>query len=126
MIVKKWNNKKILAVEDDEVSIEFMKELFEPYNVELITASDGKTAMELCATDYDIEIVLMDVQLPILNGKEAMQNIKRVRPDLPIIAQTAFAMSGDREKYLNVGFDDYISKPININELIEILDKTFA
>jgi CheY-like chemotaxis protein len=58
-----------------------------------------------------------------MNGREAMLEIKKIRPDLPVIAQTAFAMSGDREKYLREGFDNYISKPINVQELISLIDK---
>ncbi|MBA7551297.1 Polar-differentiation response regulator DivK [subsurface metagenome] len=65
----------------------------------------------------------MDVQLPVLNGKEAMKEIKKLHPELPIIAQTAFAMSGDKEAYINDGFDDYIAKPINVQELLSSVEK---
>ena len=120
-----WEGKIILVVEDDEISLEFLKELFEPYKVKLISVYNGKDAIDLCKNNPDIDIVLMDVQLPIMNGREAMKEIKLIRPDLPLIAQTAFAMSGDRERYLSEGFDNYISKPINVQELLTQVEKYF-
>jgi CheY-like chemotaxis protein len=116
-----WKGKVILVVEDDEISLEFLKELFEPYNVKMFSACDGVEAIHMCKTESSINLVLMDVQLPVLNGKDAMKEIRKINPALPIIAQTAFAMSGDRERYLREGFDDYISKPINVQELLSII-----
>ncbi|MGD2034445.1 MAG: response regulator [Bacteroidales bacterium] len=123
MNTTRWEGKVILAVEDDDVSLEFLKELFEPYKVKLLSAKNGQSAIDICKSDPKIDLVLMDVQLPILSGKEAMKQIKSIRPDLPIIAQTAFAMAGDREIYINAGFDDYIAKPINVEELISSVEK---
>jgi CheY-like chemotaxis protein len=120
-----WDGKVILVVEDDEISLEFLKELFEPFKVKLICASDGIEAIRLCKSDPSINLVLMDVQLPVMNGKEAMKEIKAINPNLPVIAQTAFAMSGDRERYLRDGFDEYISKPINVQELLTIIENYF-
>jgi CheY-like chemotaxis protein len=120
-----WEGKSILIVEDDEISLEFLKELFEPYKVRIFTAYNGREALELCKKESSISLVLMDVQLPLMNGKDAMKEIKKMRPDLPVIAQTAFAMSGDKERYLNDGFDNYISKPINVQELITIVESFF-
>ena len=117
-----WEGKVILAVEDDDVSLEFLKELFEPYKITLLSANNGQAAIDLCKSQPKIDLVLMDVQLPVLNGKEAMKQIKMIRPDLPVIAQTAFAMAGDKETYINEGFDDYIAKPINVQELISSVD----
>ena len=125
MEVTNWEGKVILVVEDDEISLEFLKELFEPYQVRLLTVYNGKDAIEVCKKESDIDIVLMDVQLPIMNGREAMQEIKKIRPELPVIAQTAFAMSGDRERYLREGFDSYISKPIIVQELLTLVEKYF-
>jgi two-component system, cell cycle response regulator DivK len=125
MEVTNWEGKVILVVEDDEISMEFLKELFEPYEVKLLAVYNGKDAIEVCKKESHIDVVLMDVQLPIMNGREAMQEIKKIRPELPIIAQTAFAMSGDRERYLHEGFDGYISKPINVQELLTLVEKYF-
>ncbi len=123
--MENWERKTILVVEDDEISLEFLKELFEPYKVKIIDVLNGIEAIELCKSNPDIDLVLMDVQLPVLNGRDAMKEVKKLRPELPVIAQTAFAMSGDREKYLRDGFNDYISKPINVQELISIIGRYF-
>lgn len=120
-----WEGKVILVVEDDEISLEFLKELFEPYHVKIISVYNGKEAIEICKSETGLDLILMDVQLPVMNGREAMQEIKKFRPDLPILAQTAFAMSGDRERYLAEGFDEYISKPINVQELLTLIEKYF-
>lgn len=122
MNVDKWEGCTILIVEDDEISLEFLKELFEPYKADLIVAYNGRDAIELCRKE-NLNLVLMDVQLPVLDGRHAMLEIKSFKPNLPIVAQTAFAMSGDRERYLREGFDAYISKPINVQELLLIVDK---
>jgi len=122
MNTKSWEGKVILAVEDDDVSLEFLKELFEPYRVTLLSTNNGQSAIDICKSEPQIDLVLMDVQLPVLNGKEAMKQIKFFRPDLPIIAQTAFAMAGDREMYIDEGFDDYIAKPINVEQLLSSID----
>lgn len=122
-MITKWEGKVILAVEDDEISLEFLKELFEPYKVSLLYANNGQTAIDICRTNPKVELILMDVQLPILNGKIAMLEIKKLRPGLPIIAQTAFAMSGDKERYIHEGFDEYIAKPINVQELLSLVEK---
>jgi two-component system, cell cycle response regulator DivK len=126
MLSNNWKGKTILVVEDDEISLEFLKELFEPYKIQLISTIDGKSAIDICRDNKQIELVLMDVQLPIMSGMESMKEIKKFRSELPIIAQTAFAMSGDKEKYLNEGFDDYISKPINLHELLTLVSKYFG
>lgn len=123
MINVTWAGKTILVVEDDEISLEFLKELLEPYKVKLLFADNGKKAIDICRENATVALVLMDVQLPIMNGRESMKEIKKIHPDLPVVAQTAFAMSGDKERYLREGFDAYISKPINVRELIGIIEK---
>lgn len=126
MITSKWKSKTFLIVEDDEVSLEFIKELFEPYQVKLICVDNGKEAVEICKANSSIDLILMDVQLPILNGRDAMKQIKEIYPEIPVIAQTAFAMSGDRERYINDGFDAYISKPINLSEMLTLIEKLIS
>ena len=123
MTLPKWPNKTILIVEDDEISLEFLSELLSPTNVKIVCVQDGQSAIEMCKYNSSIDLVLMDVRLPKINGREAMQKIKQTQPNLPIIAQTAFAMSGDKEKYLDSGFDDYISKPIIMDEILSKISK---
>ncbi len=121
MIAPNWSDKTILIVEDDEISKEFLTELLFPSQVNILTAKNGETAIEMCKENLDISLVLMDVRLPLMNGEMAMKHIKKEFPDLPIIAQTAFAMSGDKENYLKSGFDDYIPKPIQMQDLLDII-----
>lgn len=121
-----WKGKSILVVEDDEISLEFLKELFEPYGIKILSTIDGKTAIEMCKNNSKLDLVLMDVQLPVMSGIDSMKEIKKINPGLPILAQTAFAMSGDKEKYIKEGFDDYISKPINLQELLALIAKYFG
>ncbi len=119
MITPNWSDKTILIVEDDEISKEFLTELLFPSQVNILTAKNGEEAIEVCKDNTHISLVLMDVRLPLMNGEMAMKQIKKEFPELPIIAQTAFAMSGDKENYLNSGFDDYIPKPIQMQDLLD-------
>lgn len=116
-----WERKKILIVEDVEVSSILLREYLEPTQVKIIVATNGEEAVALCAKDNTIDLVLMDLQLPGMDGYEATGLIKKYRPNLPIVAQTANAMSDDRAKALNAGCDDYIAKPIRGEELLELL-----
>lgn len=122
----KWEKKTFLIVEDDGVSLEFLMELLEPYKVKLLCVENGVEAVQICEKNSAIDLILMDVQLPVMNGREAMKKIKTIRPEVPVIAQTAFAMSGDKERYLDEGFDGYISKPINVSELLKLIENLIS
>lgn len=126
MATPNWADKTILIVEDDKISMEFLSELLSPSEVKILTAIDGVQALKVFEAHPEISLILMDVRLPILNGREAMLEIKKMNPRVPVIAQTAFAMSGDKEKYLDAGFDDYISKPIIMDEIIKKIANFFA
>lgn len=119
----KFSNKTILIVEDDEYSSLILEELLKPYGFNLLTATDGMQAIKACIDKPEIDLVLMDIQLPVLDGLQATQRIKKIKANLPIIAQTANAMQEDREKALSAGCDNYISKPINGNELIQMISE---
>lgn len=125
MIIPTWENKTILIVEDDEISMEFLRELLTPSKVNILMAMDGQQAIDICKDNLSIDLILMDVRLPLINGREAMIEIKKKRPNIPVIAQTAFAMSGDKEKYLSSGFDDYVSKPIIMDEILSKISRFF-
>jgi len=111
--VDNFKKARILIVEDDIDNLEFLKRLLLLKGIEVITATSGEEAVELIKKDQTIQLVLMDILLPQMSGYEATALIKELKPELPIIAQTAFAMHNDREKCLEFGCDDYISKPIN-------------
>jgi len=113
-----WDKINMLIVEDDHHSFSFLKETLKKTNANIIHAKNAEVAIDICKSNLDVDIVLMDIQLPRMNGYEATREIKKFRKSIPIIAQTAFAMAGDKEKSILAGCDDYISKPININKLL--------
>ncbi|MBT3207510.1 MAG: PAS domain S-box protein [Bacteroidetes bacterium] len=111
---------KILIVEDDEVSTIFLNNVLKNKLHEILHVDTGKKAVELCRNMPDIDIVLMDIKIPDMNGYEATREIRKFNKEILIIAQTAYGLAGDREKALATGCNDYISKPIN---RIELKDK---
>ncbi|HEY4789171.1 MAG TPA: ATP-binding protein, partial [Bacteroidales bacterium] len=118
-----WSQRAFLIVEDDKVSYKFLEGVFKKTKAKIYHADNGLKAVELCQKYDDIDIVLMDIQLPEMSGLDATKMIRGIRKELPIIAQTANAMSEDKEKCLEVGCVDYVSKPININVLFSKIDK---
>lgn len=118
-----WEGKTILLVEDDFTSKFYVDEMLEETKVKVIHAIDGKEAVELCRNKPDIDLVLLDMLLPEMDGYEAARAIREFRPELPLIAQTAYAMTNDRERCIKAGCSDYITKPINTGELLRLIDK---
>ena len=118
-----WKNKKILIVEDDSASFQYLEAVMEETQVHIIHTTDGEKAVEICKVNQDIDLVLMDIQLPKMDGYEATRQIKKVRKNLPVITQTAYAMKEDRKMSIEAGCNDYISKPINLKTLMTTLDK---
>jgi signal transduction histidine kinase/CheY-like chemotaxis protein len=115
--------KKILVAEDEDFNYLFLEEILGLENLKLVRATNGLEATELCKTDRSIDLVLMDIKMPVLDGYSATTMIRKFRPELPVIAQTALSHDSDREKALNCGCNDYIRKPIVRNELFRLLRK---
>ncbi len=115
--------KKILVVDDDMRNVFAITELLEQEQMEIYTAGDGKEALESLQSNMDIDIVLMDIMMPEMDGYEAMQHIRKnlAFSNLPIIALTAKAMAGDREKCIEAGASDYITKPVDGQKLRSLL-----
>jgi CheY-like chemotaxis protein len=113
--------KKILIVEDDVSSRLYLNKILEKTGASLLNACDGKEAIDAAKADPEIDIILLDIQLPVVDGYGAAKKIREFRNDVIIIAQTAYSLLGDREKIIASGFDDYIVKPIFPNQLIEKL-----
>ncbi|MFO8234197.1 MAG: response regulator [Bacteroidales bacterium] len=114
-----WSGKKLLVVEDSYMAYELITKLLKGTGAEFSLESDGYKAMERCEKDLDIDLVLMDIQLPFIDGYEATRRIKEIRPNLPVIAQTANAMMDDRKRALEAGCEDYVAKPLDRIELAE-------
>lgn len=112
-----------MIVEDDISSIFYLKEILKETGADLLIAEDGERAIRFCTENPEIDIVLMDIQLPILNGYETTRQIKTNSPHLPVIAQTAYALPEERNRCLAAGCDDYISKPINPFEILAMIQK---
>lgn len=118
---RKPSSIKILVAEDDEISYKLLCETLRNENVEIIHAKNGQQAVEIIKENPDINIVLMDIKMPIMNGYKATREIKKIRPELPVIAQTAYAATEDRQKAISSGCDDYLSKPVDTEDLMNII-----
>lgn len=116
----------ILIVEDEEMNYYYLAQVLKAKSKNIYYARDGYSAIEICKNNPGINIVLMDIKLPGMDGLEATAEIKKIRPDLPIIAQTAYTLIGDREKALEAGCNDYISKPIDMDRLYTIIKNYIA
>ena len=114
---------KILIAEDEKNSDMLLSMILATISQEILHAENGNKAVELCRTNSDIDLIMMDIQMPGTNGYEATRQIREFNKDVIIIAQTAYAIAGDREKALAAGCDDYISKPIKKKVLIAKIEK---
>ena len=119
----RWDDKVILIVEDNDLNSKLLLKMMEPTGARVIIAKDGKPAIEECRTNSEIDLVLMDIQMPEMDGYEATRTIKDIRPEIPIIAQTAYAMADERDKIISAGCNDYLPKPIRQKDLFRLLSK---
>jgi len=118
-----WEGKLFLIAEDDKFSYKFLEGFLKQTKANVIRAADGREAVELCRNNSNIDLILMDIQMPEMNGLTATEEIKKFNRDIPIIAQTANAINEEKQRCLEAGCDDFITKPVNINELFEKIDK---
>jgi PAS domain S-box-containing protein len=117
---------KTLIVEDDLVSEMLFDKTVKIFSKETLKARTGAEAVEACKKNPDIDLVLMDIRMPGMNGYEATKQIREFNKEVIIIAQTAYGQSGDREKAINAGCDDYIAKPIDRDKLLALIQKYFG
>lgn len=122
MNINKLNGKVILIVEDDFSSRLYLNKILEKSEVKLLNAADGREAFELVMRNDDIDLILMDIQLPLLDGYSCTKMIRESGRKVIIIAQTAYGLTGDKEKMIASGFDDYLIKPISQSQLLEKLN----
>ncbi|MFW6328283.1 MAG: response regulator, partial [Bacteroidota bacterium] len=116
-------DKKVLLVDDDVRNIYSLYNFLEKEEMEIVVANDGKEAIEKLKKEEKIDIILMDIMMPEMDGIEATKRIKQMPEykDVPVIAITAKAMMEDREKCISAGASDYVSKPIDIDKLISLM-----
>lgn len=117
---------KVLIAEDDEVSEMLISTELNKFSKEILKAKNGIEAIETCRQNPDIDLVLMDIQMPEMNGYQATREIRKLNKNVIIIAQTAYALAGDKDKAIEVGCNNYISKPIRQDELLLLLQLYFA
>jgi PAS domain S-box-containing protein len=120
-----WSGKTILIVEDDPLSSKFLEAILEDSGAQILLAKDGKEAIDIAKKHESLDMILMDIQLPGMNGNEATIEIRKIRENIPVIAQTAHAMPEDKKKSLEAGCDDYITKPINMDLLLDKIESVF-
>ena len=113
---------RILIAEDVESNFLYLNAVLSKIKAEIFWAKNGLEAVEIFQ-NHDVDLILMDLQMPDMNGFEATRTIKKINPEIIIIAQTAFAMSDDREKAIQAGCNDYLPKPIKSNDLLQIVQK---
>ena len=118
-------NLTVLVAEDDAIGKLYLSELLKDECKKILFASDGVEALKLFEETPETDIVLMDIKMPGLNGYQTARKMKQNNKDVFIIAQTAYALSGDKEKALNSGCDAYISKPFSKEQLLQVIEKHF-
>lgn len=116
-------NLTILIVEDDDTSYMYFEEVLKRKGLRPVRAENGTDAVEIVRTNPEIAMVLMDIKMPLMNGHDATKQIKKIRPELPVLIQTAYASIIDRQKAFNAGCDDFITKPVNKDLLLEKIAK---
>ena len=118
-----WSGKKILVVEDDTSGFMFIYKILKSSGADILRAENGIEAINMLSSEKKPDIIIMDIKLPGIDGYEATRRIREKNKVIPIIANTAYAMSGDREKSIEAGCTDYISKPTDRMQLLDLISK---
>lgn len=119
------SNKIILIAEDDNINFLLLKKILQIKNYTILRAANGQEAVDICKQNPEINLVFMDIKMPVKDGYKAFEEIKVFRPNLPVVAQTAHSSSEDKERIMKAGFTDYITKPLEKEKIFELLEKTF-
>jgi signal transduction histidine kinase/tetratricopeptide (TPR) repeat protein len=117
-----WKDKTILIAEDEELNYKVLDSCLSKTNARILRAADGKKAVEICRKEK-VDIVLMDIQMPVMDGYTATLEIKKIFKDIPVIAQTSFAMANEKDKCIDAGCDDYITKPLDLETLLSKISR---
>ncbi len=117
-----WSDKSILVAEDEKANFIYIKTVLTKAKARIYWAENGLEAVKICKRK-NIDLVLMDIKMPVMNGYDATMKIKSMYPDMPVIAQTAYTMSDDIDRFMKAGCTDYIIKPIRSKEMLEVVHK---
>jgi signal transduction histidine kinase/CheY-like chemotaxis protein len=117
---------KIIIAEDDEITTKLINTIVAKYSIHIFKVRNGNDAVETCKNNPDIDLIFMDIQMPDMNGYEAIKQIREFNTEVIIFAESAFVMLGDKEKAFSIGSNEYLSKPYKSQQLIELLYKYFS
>lgn len=120
---KNKKQKTVLLVEDQKYNLLVLKMMLERIGIVVISAENGQEAVNLCRKNNEFDLVFMDIKMPVMDGYKAMKEIKKILPDIKIIAETAYALAGDEKRILAAGFDDYLPKPITKESLETVITR---
>lgn len=112
---------RLLLAEDDYANAEFVKIVFRKANINVIHAHNGAEAVQMFRDGNNVDMVLMDIKMPVMDGYSATKEIRKINKDIPVIALTAFALDGDREKAFEAGCNEYITKPVDRERLLKVV-----
>lgn len=118
-----WSGSKLLVVEDDAISIKYLAEVFKGTGIEIILSTSGRDALKKIAEEKNVNIALIDIQLPDFDGYEVLNGLRKINPEIIAIAQTAFTGIKEKEKSIKSGFNGFISKPVTPSQLLNLLDR---
>jgi CheY-like chemotaxis protein len=118
-----WSQYTILIAEDEETNYIYLETALQRTNISILRAKNGREAVELARVNPQLDLILMDIKMPEMNGLEATRSIRSFRKDIVVIAQTAFAMEEDRRNCTAVGCNDFLPKPIRYKVLLETIAK---
>ncbi|MEN8120430.1 MAG: response regulator [Bacteroidota bacterium] len=117
MMSKKFT---LLVIEDDEASYRLIEAALRVIDLEMLHADNGQDGINLFS-EHNVDLVLLDIQLPGMDGYEVLDHLKKINPKIQVIAQTAYSMSDDKDKCIELGCSDFLSKPLNIMQFRELI-----
>lgn len=123
MVENNWKDKVILIAEDEKINFLFLKAVFKGTGANIIWAKNGQETIDICLTKEKIDIILMDIKMPGVDGLKATQKIKEDFPHIPIVAQTAYSLNDDRDRAFEAGVDDFLAKPIRPKNLMATVER---
>ncbi|RLD63757.1 MAG: response regulator [Bacteroidetes bacterium] len=118
-----WSDKTILIAEDIDANFLFLEKILQDTRVKIIRAINGKEAIDIYKNNQNIDLILMDIRMPEIDGFDATKEIKKINNNVPIVVETAYNIENGKKMGKESGCDDYIVKPININKLIAVINK---